>query len=111
MNVGEQAPGNGGPKKGKGKGNHVQSPAPSDASTSMVNQDTRYREPEPRGRPSEAPPARSRNDVPMPPVTNDAEVTSIHVLPQWIVSSDSHARNVTNRYEDPDGIQESHLEL
>jgi len=50
----------------------VQSPAPSDASTSTVNQDTRYRdtrykEPEPTGRPSEAPPARSRDDVPMPP--------------------------------------------
>ena len=67
VNVGEQVQGNGGSKKGKGKGNRVQSPAPSDASTSMVNQDIRYKEPEARGRPSEAPPARPRNDVPMPP--------------------------------------------
>jgi len=67
VNCGEQVQGNGGSKKGKGKGNHVQSPAPSDASTSTVNQDTRYKEPEPRGRPSEAPSARSQNDVPMLP--------------------------------------------
>jgi len=67
VNVGEQVQGNGGYKKGKGKGNRTQPPAPSDASTSTVNQDTRYKEPEPRGRPSEAPPARPRNDVPMPP--------------------------------------------
>jgi len=44
-------------------------------------------------------------------VTKDAEETSIHVLPQQIVNSGSHSRNVTNRYEDLDGIQESHLEL
>jgi len=67
VNVGEQVQGNGGSKKGKGKGNRVQSPAPSDASTSTVNQVTRYKEREPRGRPSEAPPARPWNDVPTPP--------------------------------------------
>jgi len=67
VNVGEQVQGNGGSKKGKGKGNRAQSPAPSNATTSTVNQDTRYKEPELRGRPIEAPPARSRNDVPMPP--------------------------------------------
>ena len=66
VTVGEQAPGNGGPKKGKGKGNRAPSPAPSDASTSMVNQDTRYQEPEPRGHPSKALPALSWNNVPMP---------------------------------------------
>jgi len=44
-------------------------------------------------------------------VTKDAEVISIHVLPQRIVSLDSHSRTVTNRYEDLDGIQEFHLEL
>ena len=41
----------------------------------------------------------------------DAEETSINVLPQLIVSSGSHSRNATNRYEDLDGIQEFHLEL
>jgi len=45
------------------------------------------------------------------PVTMDAEETSIHILPQPIVSSGSHSRNTTNRYEDPDGTQEFHLEL
>jgi len=67
VNVRDQVQGNGGSKKGKGKGNRVQSPAPSDASTSTANQDTRYKEPEPRGRPSEAPPARQRNNVSTPP--------------------------------------------
>jgi len=45
------------------------------------------------------------------PVMMDAEETSINVLPQLIVSSGSHSRNATNRYEDLDGIQEFHLEL
>ena len=45
------------------------------------------------------------------PLTMDAEETSINVLPQPIVNSGSHSGNATNRYEDPDGIQESHLEL
>ena len=36
----------------------------------MVNRDMRYQEPEQRGRPSEAPPARARNDFP-PPSRND----------------------------------------
>jgi len=39
-----------------------QSPANSDASTSTANPDSRYRELEPRGRPNEAPVARSRDD-------------------------------------------------
>jgi len=46
-NVGEKVPGNGGSKKGKGKDNRAQSPANSDVS---------------RGRPNEAPAARSRDD-------------------------------------------------
>jgi len=61
-NVGEKAPGNGGSKKGKAKCNRAQSPANSDASISTVNPDSRYREQEPRGRPSETPVARSRDD-------------------------------------------------
>jgi len=61
-NVGEKAPGNGGPKKGKTNGNRAQSLSPSDASTSTANPDSRYREPEPRGRPSKAPVARSRDN-------------------------------------------------
>ena len=52
-NVGEKVPGNGDSKKGKAKGNRVQSPANSDASTSTANPDFRYREQEPRGRPNE----------------------------------------------------------
>jgi len=44
-------------------------------------------------------------------VTKDAEVIHTHILPQQIVSSGSHSRNAINRYEDPDGIQEYHLEL
>ena len=44
-------------------------------------------------------------------MTKDVEVIHIHVLPQRIVSSGSHSRNMTNRYEDLDGIQEFHLEL
>jgi len=43
--------------------------------------------------------------------TKDAEVTSIHVLPQQIVSSDSQSRTVTSRCEDLGGIQGFHLEL
>jgi len=46
-NVGEKVPGNGGFKKGKGKDNRAQSPSNSDVS---------------RGRPNEAPAARSRDD-------------------------------------------------
>ena len=65
-NVGEKAPGNGGPKKGKVKGNMAQSPAPSDASTNATNPDTRYREPEPRGRSNKVPAARSRDDNQFP---------------------------------------------
>jgi len=65
-NVGEKAPGNGGPKKGNAKGNRAQSQALSDASTSTVNPDSRFREPEPRGRPSEAPVTRSRDDNQFP---------------------------------------------
>jgi len=40
----------------------AQSPANSDASTSTANPDSRYREQEPRGRPDEAPVARTRDD-------------------------------------------------
>ena len=65
-NVGEKAPGNGGPKKGKAKGTRAQSPALIDASTSTANPDSRYREPERRGRPNEAPVARSRDDNQFP---------------------------------------------
>jgi len=61
-NAGEKAPGNGGSKKGKAKGNRAQSPALSNASTSTANPDSRYRKPQPRGRPNEAPVARSRDD-------------------------------------------------
>ena len=43
--------------------------------------------------------------------TKETEVTSFHVLPQRIVSSDSQSRNVTNWYEDPDETQESNLDL
>jgi len=67
VNVGEQVQGYGGSKKGKGKGNRAQLPAPRDAPTSIVNQDIRYHEPEQRGCPSEAPPARTRNDFPPRP--------------------------------------------
>jgi len=49
-NVGENAPRNGGSKKGKAKGNRAQSLANSDASTRTANPDSRYRESEPRGR-------------------------------------------------------------
>jgi len=65
-NVGEKVPGNGGSKKGKAKGNRVQSPANSDVSTSTANPYFRYREQEPRGRPSKAPVARSRDDNQLP---------------------------------------------
>ena len=65
-NVGEKVPGNGGSKKGKGKGNKAQLPANSEASTSTANPDFRYREQEPRGRPNEAPAARSRDDNQLP---------------------------------------------
>jgi len=61
-NVGEKAAGNGGPKKGKAKGTRAQSPALSDTSTSTVNPDSRYREPESIGRPNEVPVARSQDD-------------------------------------------------
>jgi len=64
-NVGEKVPGNGGPKKAKGKGNMAQS-SNSEASTSTANQDFRYREQEPRGRPNEAPPVRARDDKQLP---------------------------------------------
>jgi len=43
--------------------------------------------------------------------TMDVEVIHIHSLLPRIVSSGSHSRNVTNSYEDPDGIQVFHLEL
>ena len=43
-------------------------------------------------------------------MTKDAEVISIHVLLQQILSSGSHSRNVTNRYEGPDGTREFHLD-
>ena len=59
-NVGEKVLGNVGSKKGKG--NKAQLPANSDVSTSTANPDSRYREHEPRGRPSEAPLVRSRDD-------------------------------------------------
>jgi len=65
-NGGEKVPGNGGSKKGKTKGNRAQSPANSDASTSTANPESRYREQEPRGRPNEAPVARSRDDNQLP---------------------------------------------
>ena len=67
VNVGEQVQGNGGSKKGKGKGNRAQLPAPRDAPTSTINRDNRYQEPQQRGRPSEAPLARTWNDFPPPP--------------------------------------------
>jgi len=65
-NVGEKVPGNGGSKKGKGKDNKAQSSANNDVSTSTANPDSRYREQEPRGRPSEAPVVRSRDDNQLP---------------------------------------------
>jgi len=65
-NVGEKVPGNGGPKKGKGKSNKTQLPANSDASTSTANPDFRYREQEPRGRPNDTPFVRSRDDNQLP---------------------------------------------
>jgi len=60
-NIGEKVPGNGGSKKEKGKGNRAQSPANSDVS---------------RGRPNEAPAARSRDDNQMERRTSSQSVQS-----------------------------------
>ena len=104
-NVGEKAAGNGGPKKGKAKGTRAQSPALSDTSTSTVNPDSRYREPESIGRPNEVPVARSRDDNSFLDVRKDDRAISLTVPPLQIASLDSRYRNAISKHEDTDGTR------
>jgi len=112
VNVGEQVQGNGGSKKGKGKGNHAVTSS-SQCLYQYSQPGTRYKEPEPRGRPSVAPPARSRNEVPVPPRDEGCRGNQ---YPRSS-SADSQFRQPLQErdkfgcHSDLDGIQESHLEL